>query len=135
MSDAEAFFDTSVVLYLLSDDAAKADRAEELLARRGAVSVQVLNEFAAVAKRKRALSIPEIRDVLEAVRALCAIHPLTEECHDLGLEIAERYGFSVYDSMIVASALQAECKTLYSEDLQHRQIIDKRLRIINPFTA
>jgi predicted nucleic acid-binding protein len=133
MRDAEAFFDTSVVLYLLSDNADKANRLEELLERKGAISVQVLNEFATVAKRKRALSFAEIRDVLGTVRTVCVTHPVTIESHDRGLDIAERYGFSLYDSMIVASALLAGCKTLYSEDLQHRQIIDKTLTILNPF--
>lgn len=133
MSDADAFFDTSVVLYLLSADVAKANRVEELLARKGVVSVQVLNEFAAVARRKLALSLPEIREVLGAVRASCVTHPLTVEHHDRGLEIAERHGFSLYDSMIVASALLGGCRTLYSEDLQHRQVIDNTLTIRNPF--
>ena len=133
MRDAEAFFDTSVVLYLLSDNADKANRLEELLERKGAISVQVLNEFATVAKRKRALSFAEIREVLGTVRTVCVTHPVTIESHDRGLDIAERYGFSLYDSMIVASALLAGCKTLYSEDLQHRQIIDKTLTILNPF--
>lgn len=135
MSAAESFLDTSVVLYLLSGDADKADRAEELLARSGAVSVQVLNELAALARRKLSLSLPEVREVLATIRTLCVTHPLTEESHDLGLEIAERYAFSLFDSMIVASALLAECKMLYSEDLQHRQVIDKRLTVINPFVT
>jgi predicted nucleic acid-binding protein len=133
MRAADAFFDTSVVLYLLSGDADKADRVEELLEQKGAISVQVLNEFATVAKRKLALSFAEIRDVLGTVRALCVTHPLTVESHDRGLEISQRYGFSIYDSMIIASALLAECKTLYSEDLQHRQIIDETLTILDPF--
>jgi predicted nucleic acid-binding protein len=135
MRDADAFFDTSVVLYLLCADADKADRLEELLERKGVISVQVLNEFATVAKRKLALSLAEIRDVLRTVRALCVTHPLTVESHDRGLDIAERYGFPLYDSTIVASALLAGCKTLYCEDLQHRQIIDKTLTILNPFAA
>jgi predicted nucleic acid-binding protein len=57
---------------------------------------------------------------------------LTIDHHDKGSEIAERSGFSFYDSVIVASALLAECKVLYSEDLQH-QVIEKRLTVINPF--
>jgi predicted nucleic acid-binding protein len=134
MSGADTFFDTSVVLYLLSGDAGKADRVEELLVRSGVVSVQVLNEFAAVAIRKVALSVAEIREVLGTVRALCDTHPLTVETHDRGLDIAQRYGFSLYDSMIVASALLAGCKTLYSEDLQHRQLIDRQLTVLNPFS-
>jgi predicted nucleic acid-binding protein len=133
MSDAERFFDTSVILYLLSANSAKADRVEGLLAEQGTVSVQVLNEFAAVSTRKLGLSLAEVREVLAAVRAVCVTHAVTEENHDRGLEVAERYGFSLYDSMIVAAALLAGCGTLYSEDLQHRQIIDGRLRILNPF--
>lgn len=133
MSDAESFFDTSVLLYLLSAEPEKADRVEALLEQRGVISVQVLNEFSAVATRKLGLSFAEIREVLGTVRALCNTHPLAIEHHDKGIEVAERYGFSFYDSMIIASALLAGCKTLYSEDLQHRQVIDEHLTVINPF--
>lgn len=133
MSDAESFFDTSVLLYLLSAEPEKADTVEELLAQRGVISVQVLNEFTAVATRKLSLSFAEIREVLGTVRAICHTHPLEVEHHDRGVEIAERYRFSFYDSIIIASALIAGCKTLYSEDLQHKQVIDKQLTVINPF--
>jgi len=133
MSDAESFFDTSVLLYLLSAEPEKADRVEELLEQRGVISVQVLNEFSAVATRKLGLSFAEIREVLGTVRTLCNTHPLAIEHYDKGIEIAERYRFSFYDSTIIASALLAGCKTLYSEDLQHRQVIDEQLTVINPF--
>ena len=135
MSAADAFFDTSVLLYLLTGDADRANRVEELLRRRAAINVQVLNEFAAVALRKHALSMSELREFLQSVRTLCVTHPLTVEIHELGLAITDRYGFSLYDSMIVAAALHARCRTLYSEDLQHGQVIDKRLTVINPFTG
>jgi predicted nucleic acid-binding protein len=135
MSDADAFLDTSVVLYLLSADARKADRVEALLAAGGAISVQVLNEFAAVARRKSALSWPEVREALSVVRAACVTHPLTEEIHDRGVDIAERYGFSVYDSTIVAAAQVAGCRTLFSEDLRHAQVIDRTLTVRNPFVG
>jgi predicted nucleic acid-binding protein len=135
MSGVDAFFDTSVVLYLLSADARKADRVEGLLAAGGAISVQVLNEFAAAARRKSALSWSEVREALHAVRAVCITHPVTEEIHDRGVEIGERYGFSLYDSTIVAAALVAGCKTLFSEDLQHRQVIDGTLTVRNPFVG
>lgn len=72
---------------------------------------------------------------LAAIRAVCEIEPLTVETHDLGIEIAERYGVSFYDAMILASALRAECKILYSEDLQDRQVIHRKLRIRNPFAS
>jgi predicted nucleic acid-binding protein len=133
MRAADVFFDTSIVLYLLSADAPKADRVEALLAGGGAISVQVLNEFASVARRKSALSWPEVREALSVVRAMCVTHPVTEETHDRGVDIAERYGFSLYDSMIIAAAQDAGCTTLFSEDLQHRQIIDRNLTIRNPF--
>ena len=70
---------------------------------------------------------------LATVRTVCRTHPLTLETHERALEIAERYRFSVYDSLIVASARLACCKTLYAEDLQHLQVIEGQLTIINPF--
>ncbi|MBM5811789.1 MAG: PIN domain-containing protein [Gammaproteobacteria bacterium] len=133
MRDAEAFFDTNVLLYLLSADTTRADRVEELLQQPGVVSVQVLNEFAAVASRKLRLSWAEIREVLAAIRRVCRTEPLTALDHDRAVELAARYRFSFYDSLILATALRAGCTTLYAEDLKHRQRIDDRLTIINPF--
>ena len=133
MSAGEDFFDTNVLLYLLSADAAKADRAEELLAGGGTVSVQVLNEFASVASRKLRMPWTEIREVLALVRAVCVVEPMNLETHDAALRVAERYGLSIYDALIVAAALQAGCKTLQSEDMQDGRVIDRKLTIRNPF--
>lgn len=133
MPAAKVFFDTNVVFYLLSEDAAKADRAEELLAAGGRVSVQVLNEFAAVASRKLGMGWTDIGEILTQVRAVCPVEPLSIETHERGLAVAARYGLSVYDAMIVASALLAGCKKLYSEDLQHGQIFERQLTVRNPF--
>ena len=133
MSGADAFFDTNVVLYLVSEDAAKADRAEDLLAAGGVISVQVLNEFAAVASRKLRMSWLEIRDALHPVRAVCQVHPMSVETHERALQVAERYGLSFYDALIVSAALLAGCKTLYSEDMQDGQIIERQLKVRNPF--
>lgn len=133
MSGTSVFFDTNILLYLLSEERNKADRAEMLLVKRGTISVQVLNEFVAVASRKLGLSYSEIREVLEPVRAACAIEPITLRTHDLGLQIAERYQFSIYDALIVAAALLAGCEILYSEDLQDGQVIEQQLTIENPF--
>ncbi len=108
---------------------------EELVADGGVVSVQVLNEFAAVASRKLGMSWSEIRDVLGPIRAVSKVAAVTVETHDRGIQIAERYGFSFYDAMIVASALHAGCKILSSEDLQDGQVIDRQLRIRNPFAS
>ena len=134
MSEADSFFDTNVLLYLLSKDSPKADRSEALLAAGGVVSVQVLNEFASVASRKLAMTIVEIREILSTIRAVCAVMPLDIEAHDLGLDIAERHRFSIYDALIVAAAVRAGCTILYTEDLQQGQVIEK-LQIRNPFVG
>jgi predicted nucleic acid-binding protein len=134
MSEVDSFFDTNVLLYLLSKDTAKADRAEALLASGGVVSIQVLNEFASVASRKLAMTIPEIREILSTIQRVCIVKPLDIETHKLGLELAERYGFSIYDGMIVAAAVRAECTILYTEDLQQGQMIAK-MQIRNPFVG
>ena len=134
MSEADSFFDTNVLLYLLSKDATKADRSEALLASGGVVSVQVLNKFASVASRKLAMTIAEIREILSTIRAACAVMPLDIETHDLGLDIAERHRFSIYDALIVAAAVRAGCAILYTEDLQQGQVIEK-LQIRNPFVS
>ena len=133
MSAVDAFFDTSVLLYLLSEDSGKADRVEELLAEHGTVSVQVLNEFAAVAMRKLKMPLHDVREILDTIRAVCGVEPITLATHERGLAINERYGFSLYDSMIVASALIVDVKVLYTEDLQHGQVIDGQLRVVDPF--
>ncbi len=135
MSGGEDFFDTNVVLYLLSADIAKADRAEELLALGGTISVQVLNEFVAVASRKLRMPWAEIREVLAQVRAVCAVAPVTIETHERALRIAERYGFSIYDALIISAALLADCKTLHSEDMKDGQVIERQLTIRNPFIS
>ena len=135
MSAVDAFFDTGVLMYLLSSDAAKSDRVEALLADRGTISVQVLNEFAAVAIRKLKMPVSEVREILDTVRAVCDVQPVTIETHDRALAIVERYGFSLYDSLLIAAALLAGSKRLYCEDLQHDQLIDRQLRVVNPFIA
>ncbi len=131
---AEAFFDTNVVLHLLSEDPAKADRAEALLAAGGVVGVQVLNEATAVARRKLGMAWPEIREVLATVRAVCRVEPLTLATHTHGLVIAERYGFHVYDALIWAAAIGSNCPTLYSQDMQAGQKIEGTT-LVDPFDS
>lgn len=133
MKNDNPFFDTNVLLYLLSQDNAKADRAEAIIAAGGIISVQVLNEFASVASRKLGMSYTEIRDMLGTIRAVCQTQALTVDTHERGLDIAERFGFSLYDSMIVSSAVESGCTVLYSKDMPHGQEIDGQLVVMNPF--
>jgi len=130
---AEAFLDTNVLLYAVGDDEAKRVVAEGLLVQGGVISVQVLNEFAAVSSRKLARSWTDIAAALAAIRAMpLRIAPLTVAVHESGLRLAESDRLSLYDAMIVASAAEAGCAVLYSEDMQdgrrHGELI-----VRNPF--
>jgi predicted nucleic acid-binding protein len=132
MSD-KPFFDTNVILYAFRQDDTRGQVAETLLAAGGALSVQVLNEFVAVARRKLDKSWEEVRRALGILRVFCPEPvPLTVETHERAVHIAERYGYSIFDSLIIAAALHAGARTLYSEDLQDGQAIDG-LTIRNPF--
>ncbi|MGE3475798.1 MAG: PIN domain-containing protein [Rhodospirillaceae bacterium] len=128
-----SFFDTNVLVYIASDDTAKADRAEAAIASGGTINVQVLNELANVARRKMRMTWTETNAFLDTLRSLLTVHPLTLEIHETGLALAQRYGLSTYDAMIAASALHAGCNTLWSEDMQHGLVVEDSLRIVNPF--
>jgi len=127
------FFDTNVLVYIASGRTPKADRAERLARDGGIISVQVLNEMANVARRKMRLSWIETRAFVSLIRGLLPIEPITLETHETGLALAERYRLSIYDAMIAASALLAECDRLWSEDMQHGMVISGRLRVVDPF--
>lgn len=130
------FLDTNVLIYALGEDRDRSPRAEALLVAGGVISVQVLNELAAVARRKLKMSWAEVGEALSAIRALCPTPlPLTTDTHEEGLRLASKYGVNIYDALILASALQADCALLYSEDMQPGQVIDRRLRIENPFSV
>lgn len=133
MANAKAFLDTNILLYVFSGDTVKADMAEQVLSRGGFISVQVLNEFASVAHRKMDMSFSEIRAVLLPIQQICQTVSLHSDTHTDALWIAEKFGFNFWDALIVASAFEADCTLLYTEDLQHGQIVAERLRIVNPF--
>ena len=128
-----SFLDTNILVYVASDDTVKADRAEAVIAGGGTISVQVLNELANVARRKMRMSWTETHAFLSTLRGLLTVCPVTLETHEAGLALPERYGFSIYDAMIAASALHAGCDTLWSEDMQHGMVLDEGLSIANPF--
>jgi predicted nucleic acid-binding protein len=130
----KAFFDTNLLVYVVGQKDKRTDTAEALLAGGGAISVQVLNELANVSRKKLRMSWEDIDEALAAIRVLCPSPlPLTIDTHDAGRRIAAKYGFSMFDSLIVASALEAECGALYSEDLQDGQVIEGRVTVRNPF--
>ena len=133
MVDNASFLDSNVVLYLLSADEKKADSAEKLLKTKPVISVQVLSEVTHVCRRKLKMAWDEIGRFLELVRAFCKVVPLTEAIHDQARLIAERHRLSFYDACIVAAAMTAGCRTLFSEDMNNGQILEDNLMIRDPF--
>lgn len=132
---AKEFLDTNILIYAFSTDL-RAVVAERLLSRGCVTSVQALNEFANVARRKLAMSWAEVNEALGVIRTLCpTILPMDIDTHADALVLAERDGLAVFDSLMLAAALRADCGTFWSEDLQHGREIDGRLRIVNPFSA
>ena len=126
------FLDSKILVYAFSDDP-RTVTARALLERGCTISVQGLNEFANVARRKMGLSWKETREILATLQELLSVHPVTVETHETGLALAERYGFSIYDSMIVASALLAGCDRLLSQDMQHGLRLKEGSRVFDPF--
>jgi predicted nucleic acid-binding protein len=126
------FVDSNVLLYLVLDKE-KATRVRGVLALGCTISVQVLNETTNVLRRKYKMPWDEVRQFLAVIRDLTETIPIDVSIHETGIDIAERYGFSIYDSMIVAAAMRSDCETVFSEDMQHGQIIDGQVRITNPF--
>jgi predicted nucleic acid-binding protein len=129
------FLDSNVIVYAFTTDP-RAAAARALLARGCATSMQGLNEFASVARRKLDMSWAELRGALAAIRALSkTIVPVDLAIHEDGLRIAARHRYAFHDGLMIAAALRAECDVLWSEDMQHGVVIDGRLRIANPFRA
>jgi predicted nucleic acid-binding protein len=130
----KAFFDTNVLIYAVAKKDPRAAPAEALLATGGVISVQVLNEFVSVARRKLRMPWPDVMEALDAFLVFCpSPASITIETHKSAVRLAQKYGYGIYDALVAASALEAKCATLYSEDIQDRQTIDGQLTIRNPF--
>jgi predicted nucleic acid-binding protein len=131
---ARDFLDTNVLIYAVAKNDPRASQAEALLASGGMISVQSLSEFVSVARRKLGMSWKGVKEFLDVIGILCPNPvPISIDTHRGALAIAEKYGFSIYDALIASAALEAGCETLYSEDLQDGQIINRQLTIRNPF--
>lgn len=131
---AEAFLDTNILIYALAQNDSRGPIAEALLANGGVIGVQGLNEFVSVARRKFRMSWQEIREAVGAILTLCP-EPIAIALplHRSALAIAERYGYGIYDALVLAAALESGCRALFSEDFQDGQVIEGTLTIRNPF--
>jgi len=133
MRGDKVFFDTNVLIYAFAKDDPRTETAELLLAGGGLVGIQTLNEFVAVAVRKLAMPWKDVLAAVKAIRVLCPSPvPVTIATHDTALGIVGRHGCHIYDALMIAAALSASCRTLYSEDMHHGQAIGG-LTIRNPF--
>ncbi|GBL10600.1 tRNA(fMet)-specific endonuclease VapC [Microcystis aeruginosa Sj] len=131
----KVFFDTNVLIYGYSEDEPdKRQRAIDCVRSGEAwISTQVLNETINVLKRKFSLSYSQIRDAVQELSEGFPIVLVSVNTIEMALNLAERYQYSYFDSLILASALEAGCQILYSEDLQDGQRIENQLTIVNPF--
>ena len=134
------FLDTNILVYAFGAKKSTVPEpriamAEQIVMLGGVVSIQVLNEFVQVCHRKADLSWVQILGSLEVIKDLCGrTIPLTIETHEAAVDLSRRHSFNIYDSLILAAAMQAGCTTLYTEDMQHGQTFGK-LTIVNPFLA
>ena len=130
-----AFIDTNVFVYLNTDtEPDKIDKARVVINRYDCVvSTQVANELCNVLTKKFSRKAEEVDEIISVMKAVCDIVHLTLETTKKALVIHERYGYSFYDALILAAALESNCKYVISEDLQSGQIIEGKLTIINPF--
>ncbi len=135
MPDANnTFLDSNIVLYALDIDITKRDIAWKLLLGMPCISLQVLNECSNVLNRKRQWSAEEVAKTLGHLLAFVRVEPTDVATVRSAWKLQARYRFSYYDSLIISAALAGGCSTLYSEDMQHGQVIEGRLTIIDPFS-
>ena len=132
MSDRH-FIDTNVLIYTVGDVITKKHQAIQFLKINALISTPVLNESINVMSRKLKYDYVSIRDILGKILQKVELCFVTEQTIFAALTLAEKYHYSYFDSLMIASALIQKCSILYSEDLQHGQEIENQLKIINPF--
>ena len=136
MSGVErTFIDSNIVLYALDSQPLKHEMAWNLLFAKPFISLQVLNECSNVLSRKRQWQPEVIAETLDKMLKFVSVEPSDVASVRSAWRLQARYRFSYFDSLIIAVALAADCNILFSEDMQHGQVIDGRLTIINPFVV
>lgn len=135
--NGRVFVDTNLLIYSISDEVEKAARIERLLQEpfNFVISTQVINEFAHTCYRKALLPPADIRSVVENFLLFFDLTTIEETTIMMAFDLKSRHSLSWYDALIVAAAFESACETLYSEDMQHGLVIEKRLSIENPFLA
>jgi len=130
------FVDTNVLIYLYSEtELEKRNIAFEVFkAPNIVITTQVINEFIWVMNRKFDVPYEILREIVCRLSLKAKIALITQKTIEKGIEIGMRYKFSYWDNLIVASALENNCTALYTEDMQNGQVIEGKLKIVNPFS-
>lgn len=131
----KVFLDTNVLVYLYSgDEPEKANIALNCAQEPNAwISTQVLNEISNVMRRKQRLEYSDVLNVVQELQNNFQVTTVTSRTIEQALLLGERYGYSYFDCLMLSSSLEQGCAILYSEDMQHGQVIEGSMRIINPF--
>ncbi|MEI6065730.1 MAG: PIN domain-containing protein [Methylococcaceae bacterium] len=132
---ARVFADTNLFIYAESQDPDKAARAIEIIQNSQVISTQVINETVSVLIRKHKFLLSEAHEIKESLLDLCEVVAVDTSTLRKAIDLAKRYSLSHWDSLIVAAALLANCEKLYSEDMQHGQVFDDQLTVVNPFSG
>ena len=127
------FADTNIVVYAVGQDSDKRTKARQILVDGVTVSAQVINETLNVLTRKQGVNLVVAHEVAESLLELCEVVPVAENTIREAIRLTRRYKLSHWDSLIVAAALMAGCEKLYSQDMQHGQVFDEQLKVVNPF--
>lgn len=130
---SDRFLDTNILVYAHKEGDYRTEIARQLLFEGGVIGAQVLNEFASVARAKLGFTWPKVQEAVDNILILCPNpRALNVATHLRALGLSKRFGFSIWDGLIVAAAIEAKCSTLLTEDLQHGQVVEG-VRIENPF--
>jgi predicted nucleic acid-binding protein len=127
------FADTNLFVYAQSQDRDKALCAIRIIENAPVISTQVINESVSVLTRKYKFTLSEAHEIAESLLDLCEVVAVDEKTIRKAILLAKSYSFSHWDSLIIAAALLADCNVIFSEDMQHGQVFDNQLTVINPF--
>lgn len=130
---ANVFLDSNVCLYILDKQSLKFSKSKELLGIRPKISTQVIAENGNVCIRKFNLETDFAVAHAKSLQSACQVLAITNDTASVAMKILVKYGYRIFDCMIIASALEAKCEILYSEDMQSGQVIEGKLKIVNPF--
>jgi len=133
MNGKRIFIDSNIFLNLFGADKKKKLFASSLQYQTHIISTQVVNENVNVCVRKLKLSKGEAFAHGQYLMDNFLLSQISRATIESAFDISNKYDYSFWDSLIISSAIENGCDTLYSEDMPHEQIIEKKLKIVNPF--